>query len=250
MAVSFVLLFVLVVLFASTIRLWFPKRVIIQPYQRGLFLSKGVLQRTLNPGSYRVFPWQAIMPIDTRQQVLQVQGQEVLTQDGISLKISLVGEYAVQNPERSVFAAVQPTASLYAHAQTTLRELAASLPFERLLADRGELNLALLERVKPRATDLGLALSSLQLRDVMLSGEMKRTLAAVLTAQKQGLGALERARGETAALRNLANAAKLMDDSPSLLQLRALQSLEVMKAGTLVLGVNEKTPVRPPGDRP
>ena len=247
MALVVSVFFVLLAALAITGRLWYPRRVVLQPWQRGLFLSKGVLKRTLEPGLYRVFPWQQILPVDTRQQILQVAGQEVLTQDGISVKLSLVGEYAVHDPERSVFAAVQPTVNLYAHAQTVLRELAANLPFERLLSDRGELNLALLERVRPRAADLGLTLASLQLRDIMLSGEMKRNLAAVLTAQKQGLGALERARGETAALRSLANAARLMDDSPSLLQLRALQSLESLKTGTLVLGVNEKLPTRPLG---
>ena len=245
MTLFLILLVASLLALALTSRLWMPKRVIVLAYQQGLLLDKGILQRTLKPGLYRTFPWQQILLVDTRQQILQVAGQEVLTQDSISVKLSLVGEYAVHDPERSVFAAVQPTVNLYAHAQTVLRELAANLSFERLLTDRGELNLALLERVKPRAADLGLTLSSLQLRDIMLSGEMKRTLAAVLTAQKQGLGALERARGETAALRNLANAARLMDESPSLLQLRALQSLESLKTGTLVLGVNEKPPLRP-----
>ena len=74
---------VLVVAIAFTIRFWLPKRVIVQPYQRGLLLSKGALQRTVDPGLYRVFPWQQMLLVDTRTQILQVAGQEVLTQDGI-----------------------------------------------------------------------------------------------------------------------------------------------------------------------
>jgi regulator of protease activity HflC (stomatin/prohibitin superfamily) len=56
-------------------------------------------------------------------------------------------------------------------------------------------------------------------------------------AQKEGQAALERARGETAALRNLANAARIMDDNPNLLQLRALQALSDSPSNTLVLGL-------------
>jgi len=75
---------------------------------------------------------------------------------------------------------------------------------------------------------------------MMLSGEMKRVFAQSLAAQKEGLAALERSRGETAALRSLANAARMIEENPSLLQLRALQTMESSKGNTLVLNVGEQ----------
>lgn len=74
----------------------------------------------------------------------------------------------------------------------------------------------------------------------MFAGEMRRAFAQVIKAQKEGRAALERARGETAALRNLANAAKMMEDNPNLLHLRALQSLSD-SGGTLVFGLPNGT---------
>ena len=68
-------------------------------------------------------------------------------------------------------------------------------------------------------------------------GEMKKAFAQVVKAQKEAQAALERARGETAALRSLANAARIMDDNPNLLQLRALQALADSSGNTLVLGL-------------
>jgi regulator of protease activity HflC (stomatin/prohibitin superfamily) len=65
---------------------------------------------------------------------------------------------------------------------------------------------------------------------------MKKAFAQVVKAQKEGQAALERARGETAALRSLANAARMMDDNPNLLQLRALQALADSSGNTLVWG--------------
>src|SRR5262249_10211862 len=68
--------------------------------------------------------------------------------------------------------------------------------------------------------------------------------AQVVKAQKEGQAALERARGETAALRNLANAARTMEENPTLLQLRALQTLADSPGNTLVLGLpNGAVPV-------
>jgi regulator of protease activity HflC (stomatin/prohibitin superfamily) len=89
----------------------------------------------------------------------------------------------------------------------------------------------------------------------MFPGEMKKAFAQVVKAQKDGQAALEKARGETAALRSLANAARMMDDNPNLLQLRALQALADSGGNTLVLGMpngsiplvkgSEKTSVPP-----
>jgi hypothetical protein len=84
---------------------------------------------------------------------------------------------------------------------------------------------------------LGLKLILADVKDMMFSGEMKKAFAQVVKAQKEGQAALEKARGETAALRNLANAARIMDDNPNLLQLRALQALAESGGNTLVLGL-------------
>ncbi len=69
----------------------------------------------------------------------------------------------------------------------------------------------------------------------MFPGELKNIFAQVVNARKEGLAALERARGESAALRNLANAASLFDNNPNLMQLRFLQSLEKNTGNTVVI---------------
>jgi len=94
------------------------------------------------------------------------------------------------------------------------------------------------------ATEMGLKLISADIKDIMFAGDMKKAFAQVIKAQKEGQAALERARGETAALRSLANAARTMDDNPNLLQLRALQALADSSGNTLVLGLpNSAVPV-------
>ncbi len=77
----------------------------------------------------------------------------------------------------------------------------------------------------------------------MFPGALKQTFAQVVLARKEGQAALERARGETAALRTLANAAKMMEDNPALLQLRLLHALAGSTGNTLVLGVPESFPM-------
>jgi hypothetical protein len=74
-------------------------------------------------------------------------------------------------------------------------------------------------------------------KDIMFPGKLKETFAQVVAARKEGQASLEKARGETAALRNLANAAKMIESNPSLMQLRALQTLGGSTGNTLILGL-------------
>jgi hypothetical protein len=78
---------------------------------------------------------------------------------------------------------------------------------------------------------------SADIKDIMFPGEMKKAFAQVVKAQKDGQAALEKARGETAALRTLANAVRMMDDNPNLLQLRALQAFADSGGNRLGLGL-------------
>lgn len=74
------------------------------------------------------------------------------------------------------------------------------------------------------------------MKDIILPGELKRAQTEVLVARAQGTAALERARGETAALRSLANAARMATDTPALIQLRLIQQLEASTGHTVVIG--------------
>ena len=97
----------------------------------------------------------------------------------------------------------------------------------------------LLARVQPEAARIGINVLAVETKDLTFPADLKRAFAEVLKARQEGLAALERARGESAALRNLANAARVLDGNPALMNLRLLQSLvSAQNAGnTLVVGV-------------
>jgi regulator of protease activity HflC (stomatin/prohibitin superfamily) len=79
----------------------------------------------------------------------------------------------------------------------------------------------------------------------MFPGKLKEMFAQVVQARKEGLAALEKARGETAALRSLANAAKMVEKSPALLQLRVIQSVEGSRGNTVILGLPSQSSLVP-----
>jgi regulator of protease activity HflC (stomatin/prohibitin superfamily) len=134
----------------------------------------------------------------------------------------------------AVEAAKDGTAELYTAVQVALRLVVAARTLEELLAGRDGLGAALLPLVADRAARLGREVLDLEVRDLGVPAELRNASLRVLTAKHEGLAALERARGETAALRSLANAARLAQDVPALLQLRTLRAVETGGA-TVVL---------------
>ena len=113
------------------------------------------------------------------------------------------------------------------------------MPVETLLNQRRALAPQLLALVQPEAARIGITVHAVEVKDVMFPAELKRAFAEALKAKQEGQAALERTRGESAALRNLANAARLLEGNPALLNLRLVQSMSAAQASgnTLVLGV-------------
>ena len=232
------ILVLLAIVLVVVIRVAPIKRVIIYEYQKALKYSKGRYTRTLGPGQYWIFPtFSSIAPVDVRPEFITIQGQDVLSADGVTLKVSLAAEFQVVDPNLAVNKTANFRTALYLTLQMALREIVGGERIDALLENRAQVSTKLVELTSAKAQGFGLKLISADVKDIMFPGEMKKAFAQVVRAQKEGQAALERARGETAALRNLANAARVMEDNPNLLQLRALQSLSDSSGNTLVLGL-------------
>jgi regulator of protease activity HflC (stomatin/prohibitin superfamily) len=229
-------------------------KVTVYEYERGLRYDNGRFTGAVSPGAYRVLRSRTrIDRIDVRPTLATVPGQEVVTRDGVSIRISLVAEYEIADPVVASVRHGDAYGAMYASLQVALREAAATTDVDDLLERRGELGAALRERAAGEVERVGLRLLRVEAKDFMFPGELRRSFAEVVVARKEGLAALERARGETAALRNLANAARAMEANPMLLQLRLLQELGKTGGNTVVLGLPSSTtplPLReaPPGE--
>ena len=218
------------------------KRVIVYEYQKALKYRKGRYVATLDSGQYWVSSVSTlVVPVDIRSEFITIQGQDLLSADGVTVKISLAAEFQVVDANLAVNKTANFRGNLYLILQLALREIVAKEKIDALLENRTGIGGKLMEMTKDKASGMGLKLISADIKDMMLAGEMKKAFAQVVKAQKEGQAALERARGETAALRNLANAARTMDDNPNLLQLRALQALADSSGNTLVLGLPNNT---------
>ena len=230
---ALLVLLLLVALFRAAFR-----PVVVYEFERGLRYARGRFTGILEPGFYwSVQHLSEIRKVDIRPVFAAVAGQEVLSSDGVALKVSLATKYEVADPAVAINKVENFRDALHVELQLALRQIIGGTPIDDLLAGRQQIGTKLQEVVTAKVPLLGLKLLSVEIRDIMFPGELKKIFTQVVRARQEGLAALEKARGETAALRNLANAAQLVERNPYLMQIRLLQVLGQQSGNTVVLGV-------------
>jgi len=205
----------------------------------GLLIVDGELRDVLKPGLSAYWKYQRVLRmelVDLRLQAMEVSGQEILTRDKVSLRVNLTALWQVTDAVKARATVSNFVDYVYKELQFALREAVGTRTLDELLGDKGALD----REVSASAAKLeaaGLAVRSVGVKDVILPGEMKAILNQVVEAEKVAQANLIRRREETAATRSLLNTARLMEENPTLLRLKELETLEKVteKIGSLTV---------------
>ncbi|WP_308366099.1 MULTISPECIES: slipin family protein [unclassified Microbulbifer] len=195
----------------------------------GLLQVNGKLEKMLEPGSYAF--WKhgrnlSVKLVDLRLQAMEVNGQEILTRDRVSLRVNLSAGYRVVDTRTAVETLSDYSAHIYRVLQLALREAVGTRPLDTLLENKDALNSEIRQAVAGGLQASGIELVDVGVKDIILPGEMKLILNRVVEAEKEAEANLIRRREETQAMRALHNTAKMMDNNPTLVRLKELEALE------------------------
>jgi regulator of protease activity HflC (stomatin/prohibitin superfamily) len=191
---------------------------------------------------WKLLPGTTVELVDLRPALIESRGQEVPTRDRTSVKVSVVARYRIVDPRAWSEGSTSALTELYSTLQIALRAAVAKLDLETLLAEHATVDAEVLAQMRALAGRIGLEVESVALKDVVTAGDLKRALADEVKARVEGRAKLERARAETAALRNLVNAARLVRENVGLYELRVLEtaSLAAERPGnSLLLGLSK-----------
>ena len=195
----------------------------------GLLVVDGELVKTLQPGLYAYWKFNrrvVVEQVDLRLQAMEVQGQEILTKDKVTLRVNLAAQYQITDPVKARSELVNFTDYLYREVQFALRQAVSARTLDTLLGNKGELDQAIYTVVRQKVSDFGIDVRSVGVKDVILPGDMKDILNQVVETEKAAQANVIKRREETAATRSLLNTARLMDENPTLLRLKELEVLE------------------------
>lgn len=204
----------------------------VRESQAVLLFQNGVFVRQLEPGKHRILGFgYEVKAYDIRWTEMQIQGQEFLSSDKAQLRATALVKYRISDARLYESVSDNPVLSIYTTAQLALRDAIGALTVEEAL-DRGkDLSPELTAKVVGDANTLGIEVGKVAVKDMSIGGDLKKVFTDTLAARQQSLVTLEKARAEAAAIRTMANATRVFETNPALLQLKFLQALEKSDGG-------------------
>lgn len=202
----------------------------VREYERGLHYVQGRLAGVLGPGRYALWTHPEaevdVKLVDMRAQQVAITGQDLMTRDKVTMRLTLTVEYAVADPALMATAVQDTRDAVYLLVQLAARDYVAGVTLDELLEARDAMTRFLEERTVAKAARFGVRVDAVGVKDVVLPGEMKTLLNRVIEAEKEAAANVVLRREETAATRSLANTARVMADNPVLLRLKELDAMK------------------------
>lgn len=207
-----------------------------------MHLVDGVVQGRLAPGKHVFWKGTGVhstVSHDLREQTSEVSGQEIMTNDKVTLRLTLIVTWRITDADKVASKVADAKDTLYRESQMALRAAIGGRSLDQLLADKESLGTEVGAVLRLRAAEFGVDVRSVGVRDIILPGEMKAILNQVIEAEKRAQAEIIKRREETASARSQANTAKLLAENPLLARFKELELLqEIIKGSnaTFVLG--------------
>lgn len=213
----------------------------INQYERGVMFTLGRYTGTKEPGWRIVIPvFQSMRKIDMRVKAVDVPDQRTITHDNVSVGVNAVIYYKVVDASKAVLEVEDFFHAMTQLAQTTMRNAVGEVELDELLSQRDKISERIREIVDKASDDWGIKVDNVELKDVVLPGDMERTIAKQAEAEREKRAVIIKAEGEVIAAENMAKAANMLSKEAGALHLRTLQSLNDLssdQSNTVVFAV-------------
>lgn len=212
------LIFIIIVLLSSIRQ--------VNQYERGVMFVLGKYTNTKNPGWRLVIPIvQSMKKVDIRTKTVDVPEQEAITKDNIPVGINAVIYYRITSSEKAVLEVENFYYAISQLAQVTMRNAVGKVTLDDLLKNRDEVSQGIQEAVDAATDPWGIKVENLDLKDIIIPQDLKRTIAKEAEAEREKRAVIISSQGELAASENVMKAADMLAKSPGALHLRTLQAI-------------------------
>jgi regulator of protease activity HflC (stomatin/prohibitin superfamily) len=211
---------------------------VAREYERGIVFRLGrLLPQPKGPGLFLLIPVvDRMVKVDLRTITLNIPPQEVITKDNVPVRVNAVAYFRIVEPNAAIVQIENFMVATSQIAQTTLRSVLGQHVLDELLSEREKIN-AILQGIIDEATSpWGIKVSIVEVKDVEIPGGMQRAMARQAEAERERRAKIINAEGEYQAAERLKDAAVIIEEHPTALQLRYLQTL-------LELGASQSTTI-------
>lgn len=202
---------------------------ILPEWERGVVLRFGRSIGVRGPGLIYLIPGvERLIRVDTRTVTMDIQPQDVITLDNVSMKVNAVIYFRVIEPEYAVTKVEDFYFATSQLAQTTLRSVLGQYQMDDLLSNREKINHTLQEILDKATEPWGVKVSNVEVKHIDLPKEMQRAMARQAEAERERRAKVISAEGEFQRAEKLKDASNILSGSSSALQLAYLQTMTEM----------------------
>ncbi len=202
---------------------------ILNEYERGVIFRLGRVITAKGPGLIILIPViDKIVKVSLRLVAMDVDPQDVITRDNVSVKVNAVIYFRVIDPTKAIIEVENYTYAMSQLAQTTLRSVCGQAELDELLSERDKINSELQEILDTHTDPWGIKVATVELKHIDLPQEMQRAMARQAEAERERRAKVINAEGEYQAANKLAKASEIIEKHPTALQLRYLQTMNEM----------------------
>jgi regulator of protease activity HflC (stomatin/prohibitin superfamily) len=202
---------------------------ILNEYERGVIFRLGRVIAAKGPGLIILIPLiDKMVKVSLRLVAMDVDPQDVITRDNVSVKVNAVIYFRVVDPVKAIVEVENYSYAMSQLAQTTLRSVCGQAELDELLAEREKINTELQEILDMHTDPWGIKVATVELKHIDLPSEMQRAMARQAEAERERRAKVINAEGEFQAANKLAEASEIIERHPTALQLRYLQTMNEM----------------------
>jgi regulator of protease activity HflC (stomatin/prohibitin superfamily) len=195
-------------------------------YQRGVIFRLGRIKGVMGPGLYWTIPViDQKTQIDIRTKTVNIEPQETVTADSVTIKVNAVLYYRILDPSKAINKVENYQMAVYQTALTTLRNVVGQNILDDVLQNRDKINTKVQEIVDEITEPWGIVIERVEMKDVEIPSTMQRAMAKEAEAIREKRARLIKAAAEQEASIKLAEASQKIVENPAALELRRLQML-------------------------
>ncbi|MES2278471.1 MAG: SPFH domain-containing protein [Bacteroidota bacterium] len=218
-------MYLLIIAFIALVLLAMGVR-IAQEYQRAIVFRLGRYHATKGPGLYFIIPFiDTQMKVDIRTRTVDLEQQETITKDSVTIKVNAVLWFKVINPEDAIIKVANYNQAVYQFSVTALRNIIGQHHLDEVLRERESINATLQKIVDAATESWGIKIEMVEMKDVEIPESMQRAMAREAEAIREKRARIIKAEAELEASIKLTQGAKQMEGSPIALELRRMQML-------------------------
>ncbi len=199
---------------------------VAQEYERSIVFRLGRFQSVKGPGLYWIIPFiERQQKVDIRTKTVDLEQQETITKDSVTIKVNAVLWFKITNPEDVIIKVADYNKAVYQFSVTALRNIIGQHSLDEVLREREQINGTLQKIVDTTTEPWGIKIEMVEMKDVEIPEAMQRAMAREAEAIREKRARIVKAEAELEASIKLTQGAKVMEGSPIALELRRMQML-------------------------